>query len=167
MHRRSILAAGVSLLLSASLLPAAPGSAGARDGSAADTTEVVEVTADAPPPVRLAFFDKKMMRIPRDTVEAYRDLLDDLGMTCQYSPEQMASMATSAVRTLERHSTKTLRTRDLLARLSDNLSPSLSSDTDCVTVVTSILRSVGGDGVADAFAPTESPGGTALSRWEI
>lgn len=71
--------------------------------SAAGQADSVPVTADAPPEVRLAFHDMEQPRVPRDTVRAYRELLDGLSRRCRYTSGMVARNVITASNLLAQH----------------------------------------------------------------
>lgn len=138
-----------TVLLVAALLLSIPGFATAQEE---DPTEGIAVTADSPPAVRVAFHDLERTRLPRDTVEAYRDLIDGLSRRCQYSGEQVARAATAASDMMAKYGAEG-RSAYLILELFDQSAESgpYSTRVQCGQVFPSVLANLMGEsGIPEA-----------------
>lgn len=135
-------------LFVAALLVSIPGSAVAQE----DRAEGVAVTADSPPAVRVAFHDLERARLPRDTVEAYRDLIDGLSRRCQYSGEQVARVATAASDMIAKYGAEGRSAYQILELFDQSAtSGPYSSTVQCGQVFPSILANLMGEsGISEA-----------------
>lgn len=137
----AIRATGLSMCL-ALLLPA----------SAAAQADSVPVTTDAPPEVRLAFHDLQQPRVPRDTVRAYRELLDGLSRRCRYTDAMVARTAIRASKMLARHGVRR-RSAYTILQLFDRSATGgpYSSRAQCGQVFPSVLANLMGEaGIPEA-----------------
>lgn len=128
--------------LSLVLLLLAPAAAAAQ----ADSTETVPVTADASPAVRLAFYDLRLVEVPRDTVDSYDALLQDLSQKCHYSDRKLARVAISGSRLLTGHGVDSVSARRILGHLDDAARAGpYSNRVRCGQVIPSVIANLTGD----------------------
>lgn len=125
-------AAASVLLLAATAAAAAP-------TEARTDTSWVEVTADSPPAVRLAFHDIRSLRVPEVVVERYSRLLQSLSTTCRTGEATVARVADAAVQWLNERVDRRFERIGFLSEFDESLGTARKSVPDCRTQARSVL----------------------------
>lgn len=126
------MAGSALLLLTATAASAAPSEARAD-------TSWVEVTAESPPAVRLAFRDIMSVRVPEVVVERYSTLLQSLSMTCRTNEATVAQVADAAVEWLNEKADRRFERIEFLSEFDESLGTARKSAPDCKTQARSVL----------------------------
>lgn len=141
-----VLIVGVAVLLTS---PAAF----AQSEGAAEEGLTVEVTADSPPEVLLAFSDPGRTSVRRRRVEEYRRLLKEPSRRCEDSSSSLAQVSLGAVRALKNHAGVEVTNRELLRMWARNLGGPMNSSPNCGRLAGSVMLSLGGDRIERADIP--------------
>ncbi|MDP2497482.1 MAG: hypothetical protein Q8W44_05740 [Candidatus Palauibacterales bacterium] len=149
--RRCRVLASAALALTMLLLGGQATPVGAQTDSTPDSVETVPVTAESGPAVRLAFHDLGQVRIPRDTVDIYEDLIRDVAGYCQYGNVQVAALGRSASRVLKKVAGMDVSARNILERTRRSVQGSLAGRPDCRGVVLSVLAGLGGEDISSSM----------------
>lgn len=141
-----VLLVGIAVLLSS---PAAL----AQSEGTAEEGSTVDVTADSPPEVLLAFSDLSRMSVPRHRVEEYRRLLKELSRRCEDSSYSLAQVSLGAVRALKNHAGVEVTNREFLRMWVRNLGGPMNSSPNCGRLAGSVMLSLGGDRIERSDIP--------------
>lgn len=134
--------AGAVLFLLALLLPTTALAQGEKASAGAD---MVEVTADSPPEVLLAFNDLGSLKVPRVVVEEYGRELRKLTMRCQWNRKTLANLAQNSTRWLEEHAGREFSNLQFLKKLRSSVrSDPLNAEPDCRRLSLSLVINLGG-----------------------
>lgn len=125
------------LTLAAVLVVTTAGLAGPHDARR-DTTWL-DVTAESPPSVQLAFQDIKELRVPEVVAERYSRVLDSLSMTCRVGKATMAEVANASVRWLNEHANEEFSRIEFLSSFDESLGTARKSAPDCPAQARSVL----------------------------
>lgn len=135
-------AGAVLFLLALLLLPATALAQGEEASAGAD---VVEVTADSPPEVLLAFYDLGSLKVPRVVVEEYGKELRRLTMRCQWNPEAVANLTQNSTRWLAQHAGREFSNLQFLKKLRASVgSDPMNASPDCGRLSLSLVINLGG-----------------------
>lgn len=135
---RATAVAAFALLLAAAALPAAP-------SEARTDTSWVEVTAESPPAVRLAFHDIRSLRVPEIVVERYSRLLQSLSSTCRSGEASVAELADAAVEWLNQRTDRRFERVEFLSAFDESLGTARKAAPDCRTQARSVLLGMARD----------------------
>ena len=102
-------------------------------------TSWVQVTAESPPSVRLAFEDLKTLRIPEVVAEKYSGRLESLSMTCRVGTATVADVANAAVGWLNERASREYTRLEFLTTFDESLGPARKSAPNCSTQARSVL----------------------------